>query len=112
MTVYAATKAFIHSFSLALSCEWKKYGVYVQTLVPDVTATEQTIHSNIIEHLNLKAGLPSDIVNRSLAQLGSERLIVTNIQKLYGLRLLLNALPVKLVLTFAAKMFCFSKKHS
>src|SRR5207244_2919279 len=40
MAVYAATKAFMHSFSQALYGEWKSRGITVQTLVPGPTATE------------------------------------------------------------------------
>ena len=40
MAVYAATKAFLHSFSQALYGEWKDRGILVQALVPGPTATE------------------------------------------------------------------------
>lgn len=40
MAVYAASKAFVHSFSLALHEEWRKQGILVQTLLPGPTPTE------------------------------------------------------------------------
>ena len=40
MAVYAATKAFVHSFSQALHAEWRERGVLVQTLVPGHAETE------------------------------------------------------------------------
>jgi len=40
MAVYAATKAFVHNFSLALHEECRKQGVLVQTLLPGPTPTE------------------------------------------------------------------------
>jgi short-subunit dehydrogenase len=49
MSTYFATKAFVLSFSQALSQEWRKYGVQVMALCPGATASGFQESSNLLK---------------------------------------------------------------
>lgn len=106
LAVYAATKAFVYSFSLALSEEWAENGVYVQTLLPDNTESEYAQKTNIFRTLKMKTRTPDEIVKASLSKIGTSQLLVTNIRGLTKQRILTSLAPPKTVLKFAKKMFC------
>lgn len=105
MAVYAATKAFVHSFSQALFYEWQKDGVVVQTLVPGPTATEFDAKSSDYEIKVAARGNPSDVVRKSLNGLRRGGPIVTNASGLFKQRILSALVPPKTLLREVAKLF-------
>lgn len=102
LAVYAATKAFLNSFSIGLQAELKESGVEVQALCPGYTHTE--FHDDMMQQGFEKTRIgpdmwmePSEVVAESLAALGSGNVIVVpgeNNRKLarYGLEQQLAAL--------------------
>ncbi len=105
MAVYGATKAFMHSWSLALSEEWKPYGIHVQTLVPAPTKTAFDVRAGAYESGVMKRAEPSEIVSRSLNMLSSRALVVTNARGMYVQRIFGSAFPMSFVLKKVASMF-------
>ena len=52
MTTYAATKAFVHNFSLALNAEAKEHGVHVMSHCPGPTESEFHLVSGLDSKLD------------------------------------------------------------
>ena len=100
MAVYAATKAFVQSFSQALYGEWRDRGVLVQTLVPGPTATA-------IENATAVGKLrpPADAVRDALAHLGKDHPVVVSARGTYRQRLFSTLAPPKMVIRTVARMF-------
>ncbi|WP_022949368.1 SDR family NAD(P)-dependent oxidoreductase [Methylohalobius crimeensis] len=98
MAVYAATKALLHHFSLALHEEWRGKGVWVQTFLPGPTPTK-------LEgaQAGIKGGSSAtEMVRTSLARLGHPLVIGargTFLQRLFVL------LPTRFVLGRVGTMF-------
>jgi short-subunit dehydrogenase len=105
MAVYAATKAFVQSFSQALYGEWKDRGVLVQTLVPGPTATEFDTKAGAYQSAVVKRGAPADVVRVALAHLGKDRPVVSSVKGTYKQRLFAALAPPKLVIETVARMF-------
>lgn len=106
MAVYAATKAFVHSFSQAISYELKDHGVVVQTLVPGPTATEFDAKYSNHELKVAARGTPAEVVQASLASLRGGSGIASNASGLLKQRLAAALIPPKFLLREVAKMFC------
>ncbi len=105
MTVYAATKAFVSSFSQALYGEWKDRGVLVQTLVPGPTETEIGIAAAAYATA-LKDMEPVDrVVKTSLAHLAGDAPLVISAKGTYKQRLFATLFPAKMVIKTVARMF-------
>lgn len=98
MAAYAATKAFMHSFSLALHEEWREKGVQVQTLLPGPTVTQLEGAQAGVKG----GGTAAEAVSVSLANLGSP--VVTSAHGTHWQRLF-ALLPARLVLRQVARMF-------
>ena len=105
MAVYAATKAFVHSFSQALYGEWRDRGVLVQTLVPGPTATEFDTKAGAYESALSPLGSPQDVVRVALAHLGEDRPVVSSVRGIYKQRLFAALAPPKTVIKTVARMF-------
>jgi short-subunit dehydrogenase len=105
MAVYAATKAFVQSFSQALYGEWKDRGVLVQTLVPGPTATEFDARSGAYESAVKERGAPADVVRLALAHLGGDAPVVTNAKGTFQQRLFAGLAPPRMVIKTVARMF-------
>ena len=105
MAVYAATKAFMHSFSLALYGEWSDRGVYVQTLVPGPTNTEFDEKAGAYESAVKQRGTPQEVVSASLKQLKKQHPLATNAKGLFTQRAFAGLAPVKMVINEVRKMF-------
>lgn len=74
MATYFATKAFVLSFSQALSQEWGKYGVQVMTLCPGVTQSEfQKVASQ--NNTDMVKGVKNIPTSHELAQFGYDKLM-------------------------------------
>lgn len=105
MAVYAASKAFVHSFSQALYGEWQERGVLVQALVPGPTATKFDEKAGAYESALKARGTPADVVKAALAHLASEAPIVIAAKGTYKQRLFAGLFPAKVVIREVAKMF-------
>lgn len=105
MAVYAASKAFVSSFSQALHGEWRDHGVMVQTFVPGPTETEfDTIagaYSSAIEGRD-KADA---VVKTSLAHLERKTPLVVAAKGTYKQRLFASLFPAKMVIKTVGRMF-------
>jgi short-subunit dehydrogenase len=100
MAVYAATKAFVHSFSQALYGEYAADKVLVQTLVPGPTHTELEGASALGDGQRS----PADIVRSSLVHL-EKRLPMVICAKGTLRQRLFAILPARLVIRQIGRMF-------
>ncbi len=109
MASYAASKSFLHHLSLALSYEFKRYGIHVITAIPSHTET------SAFEGI----GIPSDIKQRfphgrppeEIAEAIIKGLrkpsspIVTNVKGLFFLRAFIGLAPISFVIRSSGRMF-------
>ena len=105
MAVYAATKAFMQSFSQALYEEWRERGVYVQTLTPGPTATEFDDIAGAYESAIKRRAAPRDVVRESLRRLGQAAPVVYPARGAFKQRLLAALVPPRIFLKEAGKLF-------
>lgn len=105
MAVYAATKAFVNSFSQALYGELKDRGILVQTFVPGPTETDLGIAAASYASA-LKNMEPADkVVKASLAHLSGDAPLVLNAKGTYKQRIFSALFPAKIVIKTVARMF-------
>lgn len=105
MAVYAASKAFVTSFSQALYGEWKDHGIHVQTLIPGPTETELGIAAS---EFNCSFGTlqpTANIVKTSLAQLDKKSPIVSNARGTFKQRVFATLFPARIVIKTLARIF-------
>ncbi|HEY6293702.1 MAG TPA: SDR family oxidoreductase [Terriglobia bacterium] len=106
VSIYAATKAFIYSFSLGLAEELKPYGITVVTLCPGGTKTN-FFQASGYQRPKFPGGLqdPEEVVAEGLRALeaGGGLVVPRLINKLgiFAQRFLPRSLPIKM----AARMF-------
>jgi short-subunit dehydrogenase len=105
MAVYAASKAFIQSFSQALHGEWKDRGVLVQTLVPGPTESEFDITARAYESALTKRSTPAQVVDAYLARLDSGLPVITAAKGTYKQRFFAGLFPPSMVIREVGKMF-------
>jgi uncharacterized protein len=105
MAVYAASKAFVQSFSQALHGEWKAHGILVQTLVPGPTATEFDAKAGAYGSAVVKRDLPADVVRVSLAGLERDVPVVNAAKGTYKQRVFAGLAPHAMVIREVGKMF-------
>jgi uncharacterized protein len=105
MAVYAASKAFLQSFSQALHGEWKDRGVLVQTLVPGPTESEFDTTARAYESALVKRGMPGDVVRASLARLDSRHPVISSAKGIYKQRFFAGLFPPSMVIREVGKMF-------
>ena len=105
MAVYAATKAFVHSFSQALYGEWKSKGILVQTLVPGPTSTEFDKKAGAYVSALKERDLTEKVVEASLKHLSKDLPVVTTAKGTYTQRFFAGLFPAKIVIREVAKMF-------
>ena len=105
MAVYAASKAFVHSFSQAIYGEWHERGVLVQCLVPGPTATEFDTVAKAYKSALVGRGSAVDVVRDSLAGLESGDPVVMSAKGTYKQRFFSGLFPARLVIRQVAKMF-------
>jgi short-subunit dehydrogenase len=105
MGVYAATKAFVHSFSQALHCEWKARGILVQTLVPGPTESEFDARAGAYESALTRRYPPSVAVGASLAGLARRLPVVVSAKGTWSQRFFATVLPSGMFLGEVAKRF-------
>ncbi|XP_068206594.1 hydroxysteroid dehydrogenase-like protein 1 [Palaemon carinicauda] len=68
--VYAATKAFVRSFSIALGYEYRGTGVAVQTVLPGAVATKMTAWNEDMSKPGLTIPTPADFASQAVATIG------------------------------------------
>jgi hypothetical protein len=105
MATYAATKAFVQSFSQALYGEWKDRGILVQTLVPGPTQTEFDAKAGAYESALTKRDSPAKVVEASLAGLSKGTPVVVVAKGTYMQRFFAGLFPARMVIREVAKMF-------
>jgi len=105
MATYAATKAFVQSFSQALYGEWKNRGILVQTLVPGPTQTEFDTKAGAYESALTKRDSPAEVVRASLAGLAKGSPVVVAAKGTYMQRAFAGLFPARMVICEVAKMF-------
>ncbi len=105
MAIYAASKAFVHSFSQALHEELFPKGVLVQTLVPGPTATEFDRLAGAYTSSLTVRGSTTDVVAASLAGLERGAIIASNAKGLWKQRLFAGLFPPRAVVREVAKLF-------
>ena len=98
MAVYAASKAFVQSFSQALHGEWKEHGIVVQTLVPGPTATEFDAKAGAYESALTERDAPADVVRASLAALERGVPVVNAARGTYKQRVFAGLAPHSMVI--------------
>ena len=106
MAAYAASKAALHSLSLALSEEWRSEGIHVQTLVPAPTESEFDARAGAYEsQLDSRRDPPATVVARSLAALETGEVLVSTAKGTYQQRFFGALFPAKFVVAKVAEMF-------
>lgn len=105
MAVYAATKAFVHSFSLALHEEWRVRGVQVQTLVPGPTTSEFDEKAGAYTSALPVRHPPAEAVSVALSHLAGGAPVVTSAKGVWKQRLFAGLLPPGFLVREVAKMF-------
>jgi uncharacterized protein len=103
--VYAASKAFVHSFSQALHFEWRDRGIYVQTLSPG--AIETRFNAKIgFDSSRIKNSLTADeVASVSLKAMAKGRIVATAAKAAWQQALFANFFPRALVLKTVGRMF-------
>lgn len=105
MAVYAATKAFVQSYSQALYGEWQERGVHVQTLVPGPTATEFDSVAGAYESALKTRADPAEVVKQSLIGLRTNAPVVVTTKGTYRQRFFAGLFPPRMVVSAVARMF-------
>lgn len=105
MAVYAATKAFVQSFSQALHGEWRERGVLVQTLVPGPTESEFDDKAGAYASALTRRDAPADVVAASLAGLARGVPVVSAAAGTWKQRLFAGLFPPSMVIREVGKMF-------
>lgn len=106
MAVYAASKAFVHSFSQALYGEWQEQGVLVQTLVPGPTATHFDEKAQAYKSsLTKKQDSPTQVVKVALAHLAKNSPLACAAKGTYRQRLLAGLMPAKVLIREVGRRF-------
>jgi uncharacterized protein len=105
MAVYAASKAFVMSFSQALHGEWKEKGVLVQTLVPGPTESEFDAVAGAYVSAIEGRGSPQQVVRDSLRALERDEPVALNARGTYKQRFFAGLFPPRMVIDKVAQMF-------
>lgn len=112
MAAYAASKSAVHSFSLALSEEWRSLGVVVQTLVPGPTATEFDARAGAYgSALGEARASVESVVAASLGGLKRGDVLVTTAKGVFGQRIFGGLFPPAFVVRKVAAMFRPPAEH-
>lgn len=106
IAVYAATKAYVLSFSDALAAELARSGVSITCLCPGSTDTEFADIANMRGKLAMRMAMPSAAVARigAAATLAGTRLVVTGLGNRIN-SVLVRLVPRAWVLTGVRKLF-------
>lgn len=111
MAVYAATKAFVHSFSQALYGELRDRGVLVQTVVPGPTETHLGTTTASYTSALRKMDPADEVVRVSLAHLAGNAPLALHAKGTYKQRIFSALFPAKTVIHTVARMFQPAKRN-
>ncbi|WP_254512908.1 SDR family NAD(P)-dependent oxidoreductase [Anatilimnocola floriformis] len=103
MSVYAATKAFVLSFSLALAEELRGRGVQVVTLCPGPTATQFFVRSKSTTAVRVGNRTPDKVAATALGALDRGRVLIVDGWKNTLLTFFSSVLPKTFTAYMAAK---------
>jgi short-subunit dehydrogenase len=95
--LYAATKAFVHSFSRALREECGGRGIRVKTLVPGATRTNFASRTGGAHPFGERLASPSEVVKKALEELDGKRGVICHARWTYLQRLCAGLLPADLL---------------
>lgn len=104
MAVYAATKAFLLSFSQALHAEWERHGIRVQVLVPGPTRTDFGRVAGTPPALERNQVDPGHVVRKALEGLCGGSPVVYAARGVSGQRWFAFLAPPFLLLRWVARM--------
>ena len=104
MAVYAASKAFVQSFSQAIYGEWQEKGIEVQTLVPGPTKTEFDEKAGAYDSALSYRDEPEKVVDISLKNLGHGSPVVSPVNT-YKQRWFAGTFPSAMIIKTVKKMF-------
>jgi short-subunit dehydrogenase len=105
MAVYAATKAFVQSFSLALFEEWRAQGIGVKALIPGPTQTDFDRKAGAYESALKGRDQPARVVEAALAGLEGADPIIAVAKGIAKQRIFGALLPPRMLVREVAKMF-------
>ncbi len=111
LSVYAATKAFVLSFSTALWAEVKDQGIYVQCLCPGATESNFGVVSGLDQAFSASKNTPSiataaSVVQESLAAMAQKKAVVVTSGPANRIIAGLGKMfPQEMVATMTAKIF-------
>jgi len=105
MAVYAASKAFDHSFSLALYEEWKAHGIAVHSVIPAPTNTEFDANAGAYASAVVARRPPAEVVQLALARMGDDIPVISSAKGIFKQRFFNGVFPTKRVLHEVAKLF-------
>ena len=105
MAVYAATKAFVHSFSQAIHGEWSEHGVLVQTLIPGPTESEFDALAGAYPSALTSRGSAAQVVRDSLTHLRTNKPVALSAKGTFKQRLFAGLFPPTVVIREVAKRF-------
>jgi short-subunit dehydrogenase len=105
MALYAASKAFVQSFSQALHGEWKEHGILVQTLVPGPTDSEFDAKAGAYASAITQRDTPARVVRASLQGLEKGLPVVAAAKGTYQQRFFAGLFPPAMVIREVGKMF-------
>lgn len=105
MAVYAATKAYVQHFSLALYEEWRERGIHVQTLVPGPTISEFDAKAGAYASAVAERHSPAQAVRAALTHLTHDGPLTLSAQGVWKQRLFAGLFPPRVVVREVAKMF-------
>ena len=103
--LYAASKAFVNSFSVALYGEWKDRGVLVQTLVPGPTRTALHAKGGAYDTALRGFESPDVAVKAALKGLATESPMVISAPHAWSQRLFASLLPHRVSIKVLKHMF-------
>ncbi len=105
MSVYYATKAFVTSFSNAISHELKDSNIKVSILAPGATSTEFVKSSNLQNSKlfdNMRVDSPKNVAEYAIKHMGKRLIIPGFLNKITVF--LVRFVPVKLLMNFVEKI--------
>lgn len=104
MAAYAASKAFVQSFSQALHGEWSEHGILVQALVAGPTETEFDRVAGAPGSIT-RRGSAADVVRDALTSLGRDEPVAFSAKGTLKQRIFAGLAPPRVVIREVAKRF-------
>ncbi|XP_056388392.1 inactive hydroxysteroid dehydrogenase-like protein 1 [Hyla sarda] len=95
LNVYAASKAFLDSFTRALQYEYGSHGIFIQSLIPGFVVTKMINFAEILRNKSIFVPLPKDYAHNAVRTIGTT--LRTTGHWSHGLQLsILNWMPERI----------------